>query len=120
MDTATVLVVEDDDTIAELIGINLEMEGFAVCRAPDGAEALKAVEREEPDLILLDVKMPFLDGWAVLRRLQAELSTASIPVMVLSASAPPEPPPAGAAGYLAKPFSSQELVGAVRTALATR
>ena len=77
---AVILVVDDEDEIRELCRVNLEFEGYAVVEASDGVEALMAADREQPDLIFLDLMMPRMDGWEVLRRLTATTRAPRIPV----------------------------------------
>jgi DNA-binding response OmpR family regulator len=75
-----ILIVDDDPMLSELIGYNLENEGYAIVRAQDGREALHKFETEQPDLVILDVSMPKLDGWEVCERIRAVSDT---PVMML-------------------------------------
>src|SRR5688572_16721951 len=82
-----VLVVDDEKDIAELITYNLRRQGFDVVNAFDGNEALELATRESPDLILLDLMLPGLDGIEVARRLKADSRTAPIPVIMLTAKA---------------------------------
>ncbi len=114
---ATVLVVDDDLLVAELLQASLEMAGYAVRHAPDGAAALTAVQSDPPDLVLLDVMMPDVDGWTVLSQLREDRSTASLPVVLLTGKSMPADQlrawNLGASGFLAKPFSSEELLGKV-------
>src|SRR4051812_3169847 len=81
----TVLVVDDDVDIARFIEVNLRLEGFDVVVAHDGLEALDAIAERMPDLALLDVMMPRLDGVELCRRLRSEPLTASLPVIMLTA-----------------------------------
>jgi len=111
-----VLVVDDDDALRRMLHRTLGAEGFDVDVAPDGGAALAAVERSMPDLIVLDVGMPGLDGIAVCRRLRAK--GLSVPVLMLTARdavadrvAGLE---AGADDYLVKPFATEELVARIQ------
>jgi len=79
-----VLIVDDDAFLSGIYATKLELEGFAVVTARDGDEGLKAAFKEKPDLILLDVLMPKLDGFEVLKRLKAEESTKATPVIMLT------------------------------------
>jgi len=79
-----VLIVDDDAFLSGIYATKLELEGFAVAAARDGDEGLKAALKEIPDLILLDVLMPKLDGFEVLKRLKAEPATKNIPVIMLT------------------------------------
>jgi CheY-like chemotaxis protein len=84
---ARVLVVEDDHIIRELLVVNLRMEGHEAVIAVDGNEALTAVEERRPDVILLDMMLPNLDGWEVTARLKTASATQAIPIVALSARA---------------------------------
>ena len=82
---ATVLVVDDDTDIARFIEINLRLEGFDVRVAHDGEQAEQSIDEETPDLVLLDVMMPKVDGVELCRRLRANPATANLPVIMLTA-----------------------------------
>ena len=84
---ARVLVVEDDHVIRELLVVNLKMEGHEAVIAVDGNEALAAVATQHPDVILLDMMLPNVDGWEVTARLKADGRTQAIPIVALSARA---------------------------------
>lgn len=116
-----VLVVEDEPDIAALIAYQLTREGFRVETAGDGPEALAAVSREIPDLVVLDRMLPGLSGDEVLRQLKNEPGTLNIPVLVLTAKREQEDRivglELGADDYLTKPFSPRELVLRVRAIL---
>jgi two-component system alkaline phosphatase synthesis response regulator PhoP/two-component system response regulator VicR len=109
----TVLVVDDDPQIVRVVEINLTQEGHAVRTAADGEEALAAVAQERPDLIILDVMMPRMDGFETLKRLKADPALAEIPVIMLTARAQDEDVfegyGTGATWYLTKPFEPGEL-----------
>jgi CheY-like chemotaxis protein len=81
------LVVEDDHVIRELLVVNLKMEGHEAVTAADGNDALDAVYRRHPDVVLLDMMLPGLDGWEVTARLKADDRTKAIPIVALSARA---------------------------------
>src|SRR5690349_9752213 len=85
-----VLVVDDEPSIRTLCRVNLQLAGLGVVEAADGREALALVEQERPDLVLLDVMMPDVDGWEVAGRLGAAEATRELPVVFLSARAAPE------------------------------
>ena len=110
----TVLVVEDDPPLRRMIGIFLRAAGYRVCAAEDGPSGLALTRDERPDLVLLDLMMPGLDGWEVLRRIKGDAGTAAIPVLVLTASV--DHPLAeqarqlGATRFLTKPIDSRVLV----------
>ena len=120
---ATVLVVDDEADIRELVRINLEMEGHRVILAADGAQALEALRRESPDLVLLDVMMPGIDGWEVLGAIKADSDRelAETPVMMLTARTDDldriKGAIEGAIRYVTKPFSVGDLREQVRDAL---
>lgn len=118
---STVLVVDDDHDIATFIETNLRIEGFDVLVAHDGAEALEMINAALPDLALVDVMMPKIDGIEVVRRLRSSASTASLPVIMLTAKQLPSDKvvglSAGADGYIVKPFDTLELVARVRSTL---
>jgi signal transduction histidine kinase/DNA-binding response OmpR family regulator len=110
-----VLVVDDDAAARDLISRGLQREGFRVVSTGSGEEALRLAREERPDAISLDVLMPAMDGWTVLRSLKAEPSTASIPVVMVSMLDDRDIGYAlGAAEYLTKPFDREKLVGALR------
>ncbi|HSR43398.1 MAG TPA: response regulator transcription factor, partial [Longimicrobiales bacterium] len=116
-----VLVVEDESDIAALIAYQLTREGFRVETSSNGSDALKAVNREVPDLIVLDRMLPGLSGDEVLRQLKQESATKGIPVLVLTARREQEDRieglELGADDYLTKPFSPRELVLRVQAIL---
>jgi len=118
MQGASVLVVDDDADVRTLVCELLARAGYTVSQAPDGREALRLLYDERPDLIVLDVSMPELDGWATLERIR-ELS--SVPVVMLSAlGAELEKVRAlrgGADDYVTKPFGRQELLARVESVL---
>ncbi len=109
-----VLVIEDHAPTVELIRTVLQTVGYEVTIALDGPLGLRKAADERPDLILLDVMMPELDGFEVCRRLKADPRTNRIPVIIVSVKASPEnfefAEKAGADGYLTKPFENQALL----------
>jgi len=116
-----VLVVDDDRLTRNLIRMTLEKSRIDVIEATDGGEALAAVYKHRPDLVLTDLSMPGLDGFDLLRKLRADLSTCQIPVVMLTASGDSrsevEALELGADDYIAKPLDRERLVGRVRRAL---
>ncbi len=116
-----ILVVDDDPDIARFIALNLELEGFEVRIAHDGLEALSAVELWLPDLVLLDVMMPRLDGVDTCRKLRSDPLTANLPVIMLTAKSLSADKvlglTAGADDYIVKPFDTLELVARVRSTM---
>jgi two-component system response regulator RpaA len=121
MDLANILVIEDDDIVARTIERSLRGEEFRVDLASSGVEGLKAARRNRPDLIILDVIMPGMDGYAVCREIRADPVLAPIPVLFLTAKIKDEDKitgfNAGADDYLCKPFNIDELILRVRAIL---
>jgi DNA-binding response OmpR family regulator len=119
-----VLAVDDDEDILELVAFRLERSGYTVLRARDGEEALQVAREQRPDLVVLDVMMPKLDGFEVTRRLRADELTRSTPIILLTARAQDADVQtgfdAGADDYLRKPFSPQELRARVQAILGRR
>jgi excisionase family DNA binding protein len=107
-----VLVVDDDPRLREFIRVNLEMEGYTVREAESAEEALAAIEDQAPDLVLLDVVMPGVDGWQMLQRMQERHG--SIPVIMFSGKVDErslaEAADRGARGFIGKPFDPQQLI----------
>lgn len=113
-DTPTVLVVDDDPDLLDLVCIVLEQEGYQVVRASDGAAALEEAAHRRPDLILLDLKMPVMDGTRFARLFRERHGTGT-PIVVFTAADDPRKRAADidAAGVLPKPFSYDALVATV-------
>ena len=109
----TVLVVDDDTSILDTVSAILSGEGYDVMSAASGEEALEAVARKHPLLILLDMRMPVMDGWAVARALRGQGISVPIVVMTAAESAKRWADEVGAEGYLAKPFGLDELLATV-------
>ncbi|HEX4519617.1 MAG TPA: response regulator [Gaiellaceae bacterium] len=108
-DGPLVLVVDDDPRIREYIRLNLELAGYAVREAEDGEHALTAIEDQAPDLVLLDVVMPGIDGWQLLRQLEERHG--SIPVIMFSGQADARTAAErGASAFIGKPFDPDELL----------
>jgi excisionase family DNA binding protein len=109
-----VLIVDDDPRIREFVRVNLEMDGFAVREAGSAEEGLEALEAEPPDLILLDVMMPQVDGWEMLQRVRERHGVDSIQVIMFSGqvdeAASELAEAGGAQAFVGKPFNPQELV----------
>jgi CheY-like chemotaxis protein len=110
---STVLVVDDDTSILDTVSSILSGEGYDVVSASTGEEALAAVARTRPALILLDMRMPVMDGWAVARALRERGIKVPIVVMTAAESAKRWADEVGAEGYLAKPFGLDELLATV-------
>ncbi|HEV8669319.1 MAG TPA: response regulator [Candidatus Limnocylindria bacterium] len=109
----TVLVVDDDTSILDTVTAILSGEGYEVVSAASGHEALAAVARKQPIVILLDMRMPVMDGWAVARALREQGLSVPIVVMTAAESAKRWADEVGAEGYLAKPFGLDDLLEAV-------
>ncbi len=114
----SVLIVEDDSNISELLQLYLEKEGFAVTTAPDGGQGLAKFRSIKPDLVLLDVMMPVMDGWAVCRAIRAEAAT---PIIMLTAKGETDDKVnglrAGADDYITKPFEMKEVLARIEAVL---
>ncbi|HVA33440.1 MAG TPA: response regulator [Candidatus Baltobacteraceae bacterium] len=115
----TVLVVDDDKILREIIGTNLELGGFDVLSAPDGPSALALLDDRLPDVVVLDVVMPLMDGYATLGRIRRHATASHVPVIVLTGGGldttePVKSLEAGADDFIAKPFSPQEMLARVR------
>lgn len=124
METPTrskILVIEDEKNIAKVVAYNLEREGYRVAAAGDGAEGLKKAKEEAPDLVILDLMLPKVDGLEVCRQLKSDRRTAGIPVIMLTAKTQEADRVVGlemgADDYVAKPFSPRELVARVKAVL---
>ena len=117
----SIIIVEDDEDIADSIRYNLERESFRVRLAVTGEEALSLILNGPPDLILLDLNLPGMNGFEICRRLRAESATAKVPIVMLTARADETDKVLGlnmgADDYITKPFSMRELVARVNAAL---
>jgi two-component system, OmpR family, alkaline phosphatase synthesis response regulator PhoP len=113
-----VLVCDDERHIVRLIQVNLERQGYQVVTAYDGKEGLEKIRAEKPNLVVLDVMMPYMDGFEVLKTIRREPETESLPVIMLTAKAQDkdvfEGYHYGADMYLTKPFNPMELVTFVK------
>ena len=119
-----VLAADDDPDILELVAFRLERSGYTVLQARDGEEALRLALDKRPDLAVLDVMMPKIDGFELTRRLRAEEATSRMPIILLTARAQDADVQqgfdAGADDYIRKPFSPQELSSRVQAILGRR
>lgn len=109
-----ILVVDDERHIVRLVQVNLERAGYEILTAYDGVEALEKVKTENPDMVVLDVMMPRMDGFEVLKNLQADPRYQNIPVIMLTAKAQDADIfkgwSSGVSSYLTKPFNPRELL----------
>jgi DNA-binding response OmpR family regulator len=116
-----ILIVEDHPLIAELVETRLRIEGMQPVKAPGGREAIALIESQPFDCVILDIMMPDVDGYEVLRHIRSSAATASLPVIFLTAKATPadieKGLALGASHYITKPFSGVDLVRKVRTCL---
>ena len=114
----SVLIVEDDRNISELLQMYLEKEGYTVSAAYDGGEGLSKFRAQQPDIVLLDVMMPVMDGWAVCRAIRAESKT---PIIMLTAKGETQDKVAGlktgADDYITKPFEMKEVLARIEAVL---
>ena len=124
MNRKRILVVDDEIYIVHILEFTLTMEGYEVITAADGEEALRKVETDRPDLVVLDIMMPRMDGYEVCRRLREDAETRELPVILLSARGRPIDREAGievgANDYIVKPFSPRRLLEKIRDLLDTQ
>ena len=113
-----ILIVEDDNNIADLLRLYLEKENYEVCIASDGGKGVEQFRRFQPDLVLLDLMLPVLDGWGVCRTIRAESKT---PVIMLTAKGETEDKVSGlkqgADDYITKPFEMREVLARIEAVL---
>ena len=113
----TIFIADDEEDFVSTLRSRLEFEGYGVSTAADGKEALERIQQEKPDLILLDILMPTLNGYQVCRELKENADTRSIPIVMLTAKSQESDKfwgrEAGADVYLVKPFDMDELMEAV-------
>ena len=116
-----VLIVDDDEKLREYVRVNLEAEGYEVREAGSADEGLEALGERSPDLILLDVMMPQVDGWETLRRIQEHTGVGAIPVIMFSGkvdeAAASEAESRGVQGFIGKPFDPRSLIESTKQQL---
>jgi len=119
--TKRILAVDDEPHILKLVAFSLKSHGYDVLEASDGLSAIGVAQAEKPDLILLDVMMPVLDGYEACRRLKEDPATKDIPVVMLTAKAQVKEQQtgldSGATDYVCKPFTPKDLVAQVQAIL---
>jgi excisionase family DNA binding protein len=118
-----VLIVDDDERLREYVRVNLEMEGYTVHEAGSGEEGMKVLDELRPDLVLLDVMMPRVDGWEMLQLMHERHGVGSIPVVMFSGkvdeAVADQAAERGAQGFIGKPFDPQELIAQTKQLLPT-
>ena len=116
-----ILIIDDDAAIAELLAVNLEMAGYEVSQAADGIKGQAMALQMQPDLVMLDLMLPRVDGFTVCQRLRRDERTGEIPILMLTALGQTENKVegfnAGADDYLTKPFELEELLARIRALL---
>ncbi|HEX6208690.1 MAG TPA: response regulator [Actinomycetota bacterium] len=121
MASGRILIADDDPVILRLLEVNFSLEGFDVETAERGERVLEEARRVRPDVIVLDVMMPGMDGWEVCERLKEDPGTADIPIMVLSARTQEQDRERGrelgVSAYVTKPFDPEELIRVARSLL---
>jgi CheY-like chemotaxis protein len=120
-DMARVLVIDDEQAIGHVIRLLLESQGHQVLVADDGSRGFALAQRQAPDVVILDVMMPVMDGFAVLEAFRRDPRTAELPIVMLSALTAEDVEERcielGAAAYVRKPFRADDLLGALSTVL---
>jgi two-component system, OmpR family, response regulator VicR len=122
MNSKVILCIEDEQEMIDLIRLILSRRGFEILGANGGKEGLEMIRKNHPDLVLLDLMMPEMDGWEVYQQMKADVTTRDIPVIVVTAKAQSIDKVLGlhiakVDDYIAKPFSPQELLASVDTVL---
>jgi len=116
-----ILVIDDEPLVVEVLKIRLEMNNYEVIIARDGVDGLERAMREKPDLIILDIVMPGLDGYQICRKLKEDRKTKTIPVIMLTAlgqsAGRKKGYSSGAYDYIFKPFDDEELLNSIERAL---
>jgi len=118
-----VLIVDDDERLREYVRVNLEMEGYTIHEAASADDGMKVLDELQPDLVLLDVMMPQVDGWEMLRLMHERHGVGSIPVVMFSGKvderAADQAAERGAQGFIGKPFDPNELIAQTKQLLPT-
>ena len=119
MDKKKILIIDDEPNFLEVLKARLEMEDYEVIATLSGAEGLLKAKEEQPDLILLDVVMPEMDGYTVLKHLRADRKTKAIPVIAVTARPGVKELFAieGVKGYIVKPFEDEDLISSIQKAM---
>ena len=119
-----ILIIEDDPATSRLVSYSLKHEGFEVLTAPNGLDGIRKAHTEKPDLVILDVMLPGMDGFEICHRLKAEPDTAKLPILMFSAKAQEIDKETGlkvgADDYLAKPAAPSDIINHVEKLLATK
>lgn len=120
-DKKRILVIEDEPDLVQMMKIRLEANGYEVLTAYDGVEGLERALKEHPDLIILDLMLPKMDGYKVLSLLKQDAQLGKVPIALFTARAQEEDIKrglqAGADAYIRKPFQAEELLGTIRSLL---
>ena len=124
-DPRTILYIEDDLEMINLVTVILNRSGYVVKSANSGSKGLELIEQELPDLILLDLMMPEMDGWTLYQQLKSSESTSNIPVIIITAKSQPIDRVLGlhvakVDDYIAKPFHPQELLASINRVLESK
>lgn len=116
---AKILIVDDEQDIADLISYNLEKEGYSTIKAYDGSDVLKTVKAQKPDLVILDLMLPHMNGMDLCRAIRANPETSHLPIIMLTAKSDEVDKiiglEIGADDYMTKPFSVKELIARIRS-----
>ena len=122
MEKKKILLVEDEPSIVKVVKRRLELQGYEVFTAPDGAEGLEAARRERPDLIISDIMMPKMDGYTMIKALRADPATARLPIIILTAKPKMQDlfffEGVRDMDYIVKPFQTDEMLQKVEQLLA--
>ncbi|MDP8264222.1 MAG: type II/IV secretion system protein [Candidatus Aceula lacicola] len=120
----SILIVDDEPDIREILGMRLKVAGYNILEAEDGAEGVRMAHQEKPDLIIMDIMMPVMDGIAATKKIRDDLETAAIPILMLTAKTTKEDEleglDAGADDYLGKPFDDEKLLARIKMLLRRR